>query len=170
MIRIRRATVDDAAVVADLARRTFVDTFAADNRPEDMEAHVARTYGEHLQRREIENPDVLTLLAEEDGVPVAFAQLKRGEPLPCVPPGASIQIARFYVDKPWHGRGVAQELMRAVEDEARALGGTGLWLGVWERNFRAMKFYGKCGFTTVGTMDFHVGEDHQIDMVMARHF
>ncbi|HEV7767664.1 MAG TPA: GNAT family N-acetyltransferase, partial [Thermoanaerobaculia bacterium] len=75
---------------------------------------------------------------------------------------------RFYVEHGHHGRGIAQSLMQAAEDAARALGGTALWLGVWEHNPRAIAFYLKCGFGDVGSHPFMVGRDLQTDRLMSR--
>jgi len=77
-------------------------------------------------------------------------------------------VVRFCVDRPWHGRGLAQTLMAATADTARAAGGSTLWLGVWERNGRAIAFYRKCGFEDVGTHSFVLGDDHQRDRVLVR--
>ena len=75
---------------------------------------------------------------------------------------------RFYVDKAHHGRGIAQTLMQEAVATARKLGATTVWLGVWERNLRAIAFYVKCGFQDVGSQPFLVGSDLQTDRVMAR--
>lgn len=161
-MKIRRALVSDAVALAELAERTFRDTFAADNNPEDLEAYIAIVYGEAQQRAEIEGGSV-TLLGESDGVLIAFAQLRRARS-----PNGDVEIARFYVDKSHHGRGIAQTLMQAAVETARGLGGTTLWLGVWERNRRAIAFYTKCGFHDVGSQPFLVGSDLQTDRVMVR--
>ena len=60
----------------------------------------------------------------------------------------------------------AQAATTAAKDAAVALGGQQMWLSVWERNPRAIAFYGKCGFRLVGTKDFWVGSDRQTDHVM----
>jgi len=159
-MNIRRARPGDAAQLAELAERTFRETFAKDNRAEDLEAYVRLAYGTERQRREIEDPRHVALLAEEDGALIAFAQMNVLE--------GAVEILRFYVDAPWHGRGVARELMRAAEDAARDLGATTLRLGVWERNFRAIAFYAKCGFRDVGTQPFLLGSDLQTDRVMEK--
>jgi ribosomal protein S18 acetylase RimI-like enzyme len=156
--------MDDAAALAEIAERTFRDTFAKDNTPEDLEAYVASAYGETLQRRELEDPDTLVLLGEaEDGTLIAYTQMRRVRS-----PHGEVEIARFYVDRTYHGQGLAQQLMNAAVDAARGLGGTTLWLGVWERNLRAIAFYAKCGFRDVGSQPFLVGSDLQTDRVMAR--
>jgi ribosomal protein S18 acetylase RimI-like enzyme len=81
---------------------------------------------------------------------------------------APLELKRLYVARAWHGRGVAQALMDAALDAARARGARTLWLGVWERNPRAVAFYGKYGFTRVGEHTFLLGADPQTDWVLAR--
>ena len=163
---IRRATVDDAARLAEVGARIFVDTFAAQNTAEDMNAFLARTYGEAHQRRELEDPALVTLLVESDSALVAFAQLRRGEAPECVDAESHIEIQRFYVDRSLQGRGVAQTLMRECERVANEIGVRAIWLGVWERNARAIAFYEKCGFRDVGSHPFLLGNDLQTDRVM----
>lgn len=167
-ITIRRGTIADAQALADIARRTFRETFAAYNRPGDNELHEARSYGVAQQSKELADPTIITLLAECDGGLAGFTQLRRTAPPPRPDAIAPVEIGRFYVDKAWHGRGVAQTMMAAAEDEARRLNARTLWLGVWERNERAKAFYAKCGFVDVGTQTFVVGTDPQTDRVMLR--
>lgn len=163
---IRTATTADATVVADLARRTFYDTFGATNHPVDMELHLARSYGVDQQTRELNDRDITTLLVEEDGQAIAYAML-RGDHVPdCVTGPAPLELWRFYVDRGWHGRGIAQALMERVKTTARERGARTLWLGVWERNDRARAFYAKCGFTDAGDHIFLFGTDPQTDLVM----
>lgn len=168
-VKIRRATSADAAALAEFGARTFYETFAADNTPEDMEKHLASAWGAGLQRAEIEDPQLDTLLAvDARGSFAGFAQLHAGRAPACVATRQPVELRRFYVDKPWQGQGVARELMSAVEREARARGAHELWLGVWERNQRAQAFYRKCGFRAVGTQIFVVGSDPQTDQVMLK--
>jgi ribosomal protein S18 acetylase RimI-like enzyme len=162
-MKIRRATTADAAALAEIAERTFRDTFTEHNTPEDLEAYVAGAYGEEKQRRELERGDIVLLGETEEGERIAYTQMRLVQS-----PHGEIEIARFYVDKNHHGQGIAQQLMQAAYDTARALGGTTIWLGVWERNLRAIAFYGKCGYRDVGSQPFLVGSDLQTDRVMAR--
>ena len=164
-MNIRRATPADAAALAELAERTFRDTFAADNNPDDLEAHVTKAYGEPQQLREIEDANVVTLLVESEAGAelIGYSQLRRVSS-----PHGEVEIVRFYIDKSHHGRGIAQTLMQTAVETARELGGTTLWLGVWERNWRAIAFYVKCGFQDAGSQPFLVGSDLQTDRIMAR--
>ena len=92
--------------------------------------------------------------------------VRRHAPPACVAGEAPIELQRFYVDRAWHGRGIAQRVMAAARDAARQLGGRTFWLGVWERNPRAIAFYEKCGFRDVGSHAFRLGGDLQTDRIM----
>ena len=167
-VTIRAGAAHDADALAELAARTFRETFGADNRPEDLELHVTSAYGKAQQERELLDPSFATLLAEVDGQLAGYAQLREGTAPECVAGDAPIELWRFYITQPFQGRGVAQSLMRAVEAEARKRGGRTLWLGVWERNERAKAFYAKTGFTDVGSHIFMVGNDPQTDRLLMR--
>lgn len=165
---IRAARLPDAAWLATLAERTFRETYGAHNTPENMEHYVAEHFGSARQAAELREGRMTTLVAEVDGEPAGYAQLGQRPAPASVTGGAPLEIVRFYVDRPWHGRGVAQQLMEAAVNTARAAGARTLWLGVWERNPRAIAFYRKCGFQDVGTQTFVLGADHQRDLVLTR--
>jgi GNAT superfamily N-acetyltransferase len=165
---IRPAGVPDAPWLAHLAERTFRETYTAYNTPENMERYVAEHFAPELQAAELADPTYLTLVAEVDGRAAGYAQLGQGSPPECVTGPDPMEIIRFYVDRPWHGQGLAQELMTAAATHAGTKGARTLWLGVWERNPRAIAFYRKCGFIEVGTHTFVLGTDHQRDLVLAR--
>ena len=163
---IRTATSADAAVLAGLARRTFHDTFAATNNADDMALHLAHAYGVDQQTRELNDRDISTLLVEEGGQAIAYAMVRADHVPECVTGPSPLELWRFYVDRGWHGRGIAQALMERVREVARERGGKTLWLGVWERNDRARAFYAKCGFTDAGEHIFLFGTDPQTDLVL----
>jgi diamine N-acetyltransferase len=162
---IRRALISDAAAVARFGARTFADAFAADNTPDDMAVYLSHAFGESLQRAEIADPGVVTLVAESGAETVAYAQVRRTEYAGA--PG-SVELRRFYVDRAWHGSGIASRLMQAADEAARGLARGLLWLGVWERNTRAIAFYRKCGFEVSGSQTFVLGTDRQTDHIMTR--
>ena len=169
MPSIRIAKPADAALLADLARRTFHDAYAGSNPlPTDLQVHMARHFGERQQGAELADPAATTLVVEQDGVAIGYALLAADDPPESVAGVAPIQIRRFYLDQAWTGRGVAQTLMTAVEQAARRREGRTLWLVAWNRNFRALAFYRKCGFQEVGTMPYLFGNTVEIDTVMAR--
>jgi ribosomal protein S18 acetylase RimI-like enzyme len=158
----------DAPALAALAERTFVEAFGARNRPADLALHLERSYGAAIQLGEILDPGLATFVAVRAGELIAYVQLSWGEPPPEVRGRRPLEIRRFYVDAPWHGRGLAQRLMAAALAFAAERGADVVWLGVWEENPRGIAFYAKCGFTVVGHHIFVVGSDPQRDLLMAR--
>jgi len=167
-LTIHRAVPSDAAWLAELAERTFRETYAEHNTVEDMESYVAAHFGVDRQAAELRDVGKLTLVAEDDGQAAGYVQLASGEVPASVAGAAPMEVTRFYVERPWHGRGVAQHLMAAARAAAAAEGARTLWLGVWERNERAIAFYRKCGFRDAGTQVFTLGRDRQRDLVLER--
>jgi ribosomal protein S18 acetylase RimI-like enzyme len=163
---IRRGVVSDAAGLAAFAARTFAEAFGDDTGVDDLQAHLAATYRADLQACELADPTVITLLALQDSRIIAFAQIRRGTLAPaCVTLPDAVELQRFYADRSVHGTGLSMQLMRDALDAARELGGRYAWLGVWERNARAMGFYRKAGFNEVGFTHYVVGSDRQLDRV-----
>ena len=166
--RTRRATAQDAKTLAMLAEKTFRDTYTRFNTPENMQAHCDTSFGEPIQRAEIEDPGRESWVVELDGQLVAFAQLILDRPCPSVTDASGIEILRFYVDANLHGTGLAYRLMDDLVARAAALGAGVLWLGVWDGNPRAIAFYQKCSFEHVADKTFTLGGEVQRDYVMCR--
>ncbi len=164
---IRHAAPGDAAALAEFAARTFRDAFETDNTPENMALYLASSYGPDLQAAELRNAGIVTLLAEGDDRLAGYSQLRQGPAPDCVEGPSPIELWRFYVERAWQGRGVAQTLMAATIDAASSRGAGTVWLSVWEWNHRAQAFYRKCGFEDRGEKTFILGTDRQTDRVMA---
>jgi len=167
-VRLRRANPDDASLLAELGARTFSETFAADNNPEDMAAYLASSFNLAQQTGELADPASTFLIAEVDGVAAGYAKLHAGEPEEGIEGAKPVELVRLYVLREWFGRGVGEVLMRKCVDEARRAGHETIWLGVWERNGRAQAFYRKWNFRAVGKHVFQLGSDPQTDILMER--
>jgi diamine N-acetyltransferase len=165
---IRRATIADAAMIADLGARTFFATFAKENTPEDMRRYLETAFTVEEIAVELADPAIRFLVAEFDSKPAGYAQLYAGEAPSFVSREKPIELARLYAEQDFIGCGVGAALMQACLDEARGGGYKTIYLGVWERNERAQAFYHKWGFKKVGEQPFILGEDEQTDWVMER--
>ncbi len=181
---LRQATLADARNLARIAELTFRETFAIDNTAVNLDLYCRNHYGEAQQAREISDPAMLTFLYEKNdekhgdkgnrkesdkgGELAGFAQLRWGNPPECIVASKPGELQRLYVLERWHGQGVASELMQASIKAMQQRGFDCLWLGVWERNFRALAFYKKVGFVAVGEHVFHLGTSAQRDLLMAR--
>ena len=165
-LTISLGTVSDAQQLAEFAARSFQETFDADNNPEDMQAHLSANYGPKQQAAELADPKVTTILARSNRELVAYAQVRRSTPPPCVTHAAPIELHRLYVDRKAHGSGLASKLMQAIHEAAYDFDGRHIWLGVWEHNPRAIAFYKKNDFADVGSTIYMVGPDEQVDRVL----
>ena len=167
-VLLRRATVVDAAKLAQFAERCFCETFGPDNRAEDMERYVAATFGTEHQRAVISDPAAVVFIAELNATVVGYAHLRRGAAPDGIATLSPIELKRFYITGALHGQGLAQRLMRCALDYAIECGADVIWLAVWEHNPRARSFYRKSGFVESGTQSFLLGDDDQTDIVMFR--
>jgi ribosomal protein S18 acetylase RimI-like enzyme len=149
-LTMRIATAADAPALAEFARRTFREAYVAVMEPALLERVLAERFGAARQRDEIEDPAAAWIVAEVGGVLAGYAYLRIGRNPEIGTPPAPVEIARFYVDRAWHGRGVARLLMDQAVVHARGLGGRTLWLAVWQRNPRAVAFYLRYGFVRAG--------------------
>jgi ribosomal protein S18 acetylase RimI-like enzyme len=167
-IKIRRGQYEDAALLAELGARTFSETFAVDNTPDNMSSYLAASFSVTQQTNELAEPASTFLIAEVDGRVAGYAKLHVNEPAEGVGGPEPIELVRLYVTQEWLGRGVGEALICACLDTARQVGRKTIWLGVWEHNGRAQAFYRKWGFRAVGEHVFQLGSDAQRDIVMER--
>ncbi|HEY6122035.1 MAG TPA: GNAT family N-acetyltransferase [Pyrinomonadaceae bacterium] len=165
---IRHATASDAALLAELGARTFADTFAIDNKPEDMATYLAASFSEEQIQSELSDSRCTFLIAQIHTQPAGYALLRTGDAPKEISHTNSIEIVRFYVSREWHGLGIADALMNACISKAQQSGYETMWLGVWERNARAQAFYKRWDFANVGTHTFELGSDLQNDILMER--
>lgn len=169
---IRLATTADAERLSSFAAEAFRDTYREHNSPGNMDRYLADAFTAEQQGAAIADAGGAILLAEltdDAGLlhVVGYAHLATSAPPPGVGP-APVQLKRLYVGHQWHGQGVAQMLMDETLDAARTRGARTIWLGVWERNARAIAFYAKYGFARVGELSFVLGDDVQRDWLLAR--
>jgi ribosomal protein S18 acetylase RimI-like enzyme len=164
---IRPATGADATTLARFAARTFRETYEHGASPADLASYIVGAFGPAQQSAEIADPAATYLLAEMARALAGYAWLRTGRAPPCGELPDPVEISRFYVAREWHGRGVAQALMAAAVAEARRRGGRTVWLGVWQKNPRAIAFYRKCGFREIGTLVWRFDSEDQDDWLMA---
>lgn len=169
-VQLRGATKADAATLAALGSRTFTDTFGHLYDPDDLDLFLKNHAEEHWAA-ELCDPEYNVLLVEvpsETGAE-AVGYAKIGPPhLPFEPRGVAVELRQFYLIKDWQGRGLADEMMHWVIDQAEQRKGEDLYLSVFVDNTRARKFYERWGFVAEGRYAFMVGTHADEDIVMRR--
>ena len=164
-IEIRRINVDDVAALSALAKKTFYDTFTGTCTEEDMQGFLQKYYNENVLAKELENDLNFVFFIAVDNAVVGYLHFKEAyDSFEEVKKYKALELKRLYILKTHHGKGIAQILMDyylnfAVENNFELV-----WLGVWEHNIRAQKFYEKYGFVNAGfTHDFPIGNTPQTD-------
>ena len=167
-INIHQATIEDAEMLTDLSYKTFWDAFHEhpQNAPDDLADYMAKAFNLEQVSREIADENAIFLIAEIETQAVGYAKLIVGsieEPINAKKP---CELSRLYSIQEFLGKGVGARLMEECFEVAKNLGCDAMWLGVWEYNPRAQRFYEKYGFYEVGKHVFQLGKDAQTDLLM----
>ena len=166
--RVRIATHVDAAMIADMSRRTFHDSFAANNTKEDMDKFMNEQFTREGLIAEVGAPGNVFLIAEYNDKLAGYARLRENNNPPELKGMDTIEIARIYAEKEMIGKGIGKALMERSIAIAMELKKQLIWLGVWEKNFRAIEFYKGWGFKKFSEHPFVVGNDVQTDWLMKK--
>lgn len=170
MLNIRQADPEDARLLTDLAYTTFWDAFAhhPKNAPDDLNHYMRQAFNLDQIAAELSDGSSIFLIAEIDGKPAGYAKLILQSIEDGITAKRPIELSRLYSHQEFLGQGVGQQLMDACFQRAREGGHDVMWLGVWEYNPRAQRFYEKNGFRVVGKHVFQLGADAQTDLLMQR--
>ncbi|MFC2486117.1 MAG: GNAT family N-acetyltransferase [Rothia dentocariosa] len=167
-MRITSLTVSDVSILRGIARDTFIETFSEANKAEDMERYLTENFSEEQLARELSNPDSFFYVAEVNGHVVGYLKLNTARAQTEPQAADALEIERIYVLGSYHGGGVGQALYHHAMSVAEDRKASYVWLGVWEHNHRALRFYEKNGFIAFGTHIFQLGNDQQTDILMQK--
>jgi len=165
-VTIRYGTTEDARMLSEFGARAFYEAFANGNTPENMQAYLKASFSPEIQLNELSAVDNVFLIAETERRLIGYTQLLLDSKEESLQGTRSLEIRRIYASPEYIGKGVGKALMSASIQEAKQSGCDSIWLGVWEKNPRAINFYKKWGFQEVGTHTFYVGDDPQHDFIM----
>lgn len=165
-IKIRRADVKDACLLAALGGTTNYETYFETDEPEDLAKYIADYFNPQAMKIELEDANNSFFIAEVNGKAVGFAELRTGQPAEFVKGENTIELQRIYVLEKMTRHGVGKILLQKCLDEAKARGFASLWLAVFELNKRAIEFYKRQGFEQAGKARFHFGEQSFMCFVM----
>jgi diamine N-acetyltransferase len=169
-LTIRQAAVEDAKLLTDLAYTTFWDAFAhhPKNAPDDLNHYMRQAFNQEQITAELADEKNIFLIAEIDSEAAGYSKIIIDSVEPGITAERPIELSRLYAHQKHIGQGVGQRLMDACFERAKTEGCDVMWLGVWEYNPRAQRFYEKNGFRVVGSHVFLLGKDEQTDLLMQR--
>ena len=166
-LRIRPAEPSDAALIADISRQTFFDTFSSQNTPENMRKFMETQFAREKLMQELNDPENLFFLAYQDEELAGYLKLRdhSHEKLKNIP---ALEIVRIYSVSSMIGKGIGKALMQKSIEEASTKKKFAIWLGVWEKNQRAIDFYKRWGFEKFAEHNFILGDDIQTDWLLKK--
>lgn len=169
-LSIRQATADDAKLLTDLAYTTFWDAFAhhPKNAPEDLNHYMRQAFNLEQITTELADEKSIFLIAEMNGEAAGYAKIILDNTEDGITAERPIELNRLYSHQKFLGQGVGQSLMDACFARAKDENRDVMWLGVWEYNPRAQRFYERNGFIAVGSHTFVLGSDPQTDLLMQK--
>ena len=165
---IEKATVEDLLTIQTIAKETFIQAFSADNTQRNMDIYVAESFNREKMQEELTNPGSTFYLAKLEDQPIAYLKLNVEAAQTESMASNYMELERIYVREKYQGQQVGQILMDKAITIAVASKKEFLWLGVWERNYKAIRFYQKNGFVTFKDHIFLMGDDPQRDILMRR--
>jgi len=165
---IRQCTKDDAAVLQEISRQTYRDTFSTASTAADMEEYLQKAYDLMKLEKELLNKNTYFYFIVTDRKVVGYLKLNIGAAQTDIKDDFSLEIERIYVRKELHGQKFGVVLMNKAIEIAKAYEKQYIWLGVWENNHRAFNFYQQNGFYKIGEHAFIMGKNSQIDWLLRK--
>ncbi len=176
---IRKILQHDLARLVSFAKKTFIDAFAHLNDPVDFEAYINEAFTLEKYQKEFDTEGSVFYLLEDGKILFGYLKLNiRKSPRDIHKPliyqkqrfikQNMLEIERIYIDKTTQSKGLGLKLVEYAEQIAHENHCTDIWLGVWDRNPKAIRFYESCGFKPFGEHVFTIGTDDQTDILMLK--
>lgn len=165
-IEIRKATLSDLEAIQNISTQTFIETFAAVNTPENITNYITESFNSEQLTTELNNVNSHFYLATSGNEILGYLKINFGEAQTETINKNALEIHRIYVSQAFYGKNVGQLLLDEVKKIAEQTGVDYIWLGVWEENHRALRFYSKNGFLIFDKHVFTLGNEEQTDLLM----
>lgn len=165
-IAIRKVTINDIDQLQRIGKLTFSETFSTENSEENMRHYLENGFSKEKLNTEINDKNSKFYFAEITNKPIGYLKINFGKSQTELNHSNSLEIERIYVLKEFHGQKVGQILYDKVIEIAKNKNVDYIWLGVWEHNPRAIRFYQKNGFIEFDKHIFKLGDDEQTDIMM----
>lgn len=166
IISIQKATHNDIQALQEISKQTFYETFSAVNTEENMKMYLRESFSIEKLSSELNDANAEFYFALLDSSVIGYLKLNFGTSQTEMKDNNALEIERIYVSKAYHGKNVGQLLYDKALQIAKEKKADYVWLGVWEENSRAIRFYTKNGFVAFDKHLFKLGDDEQTDIMM----
>lgn len=162
----RKVTLKDIEQLQKIGRQTFLETFSAGNTNENMRKYVDERFSLEKLAAELNDPNTKFYFATLESKVIGYLKLNFGNSQTELQDNKAVEIERIYVAKEFYGKKMGQMLYEKGMQVAQQKNADYVWLGVWEKNARAIAFYKKNGFVEFDKHIFKLGKDEQTDIMM----
>lgn len=163
---IKECSLKDIEKIKYISEKTFYETFSNDSTEEDMENYLKENFSYEQVECEVKNNGSRFYIVENNGEVVAYMKLNFDKAQTETGHDNTLEVQRIYVLQEYKGKHIGKMLMQKSIDIGKNKNLGYIWLGVWEHNINAIKFYEKQGFEKFDTHIFKLGEDEQTDNLM----
>jgi ribosomal protein S18 acetylase RimI-like enzyme len=167
-IATRKVTISDISALQEIGRKTFYETFAANNTAANMEQYLEERFSYNKLAAELNNEHSLFYFALLDSRVIGYLKVNLGTSQTELQDDSGLEIERIYVLQEFQGKKVGQVLYEKAIELAVLYKVDYIWLGVWEENKKAIGFYTKNGFVPFDRHIFKLGDDEQTDIMMKK--
>ena len=165
-MNIRKANIFDVEALQQIGKQTFMETFSADNTQENMTTYLNVAFSIEKIRDELRNKYSEFYLAVLGEIIIGYLKINLENAQTEKKLSNSLEIERIYVLKEFQRKEVGQKLYNMALEIAKNKSFKYVWLGVWEQNLKAIRFYEKNGFKVFDKHIFKLGDDEQTDLMM----
>ena len=165
-IQIQRVTLSEIQQLQIIGRQTFQETFSESNSEMNMKTYLEEGFSEEKLITELNDKNAEFYFSKSNNEVIGYLKLNFGDSQTELKDNKALEIERIYVSKEFHGKSVGQLLYNKAIEIAKQKNADYVWLGVWEENPRAIRFYKKNGFVEFDKHIFKLGDDEQTDIMM----
>ncbi|MBU8732903.1 GNAT family N-acetyltransferase [Cytobacillus oceanisediminis] len=167
-INIKKCTLEDLSRLQEISYETFNETFKEQNSPENMEAYLEKAFNLKQLETELSQRSSQFYFVEIDGETAGYLKVNTDEAQTEEMGDEALEIERIYIRSPFQKQGLGKYLFNKALEVAMEQNKKKIWLGVWEKNEKAIAFYKKMGFVQTGAHSFYMGDEEQTDFIMAK--
>jgi ribosomal protein S18 acetylase RimI-like enzyme len=168
-IKIKPVSSDHIEQLQEICRSTFAETFSQDNSEENIADYLANGFSVEKLTNELNDPNAQFYFAQINDQVIGYLKVNLAASQTEIRDEHALEIERIYVLKAYHGKCVGKALYEKALEISKQNKIDYIWLGVWEKNPRAIRFYEKIGFQEFGTHSFILGDEKQTDIMMRLH-
>ena len=163
---ITRVHIGEVRQLQAISIATFTEAFAADNTAANLQQYLDKAFSIEKLEAELQDPNAQFYFAWSDNRVIGYLKINFGSSQSVPQDEKAVEIERIYVSGAFYGKNIGQQLVEKAIGVARQAGAPYIWLGVWEHNPRAIRFYGKNGFVPFDEHTFMLGDEAQRDILM----